>query len=173
MTKLLEHLKKFKDGRLKIIYIELEKFENDLHVDNRGTLGINDKNYLQSIPLEKTSLIKKHYRRTINNGLCIIINQIYFKKEVLMIFIQRWKYILYSILYRYKILSSQYETRYGTEADCITLSETFKVFGFKVEVLENLEKNKMLKKIKNISKDYGKKYDCLFLCILSHGYKGK
>jgi len=31
----------------------------------------------------------------------------------------------------------------------------------------------MLEKIKNISKDHGNKYDCLFLCILSHGYKGK
>jgi len=31
----------------------------------------------------------------------------------------------------------------------------------------------MLEKIKNISKDHGNKYDCLFPCILSHGYKGK
>lgn len=67
----------------------------------------------------------------------------------------------------------QYETRYGTEADCITLSETFKAFGFKIEILQNLKKNEMLEKIKNISKDHGKKYDCLFLCILSHGYKGE
>lgn len=31
----------------------------------------------------------------------------------------------------------------------------------------------MLEKMKNISKDHGNNYDCLFLCILSHGYKGK
>ncbi|KYN22703.1 Caspase-10 [Trachymyrmex cornetzi] len=66
----------------------------------------------------------------------------------------------------------QYETRFGTRADSINLSETFKIFGFKVEILQNLKKNEMLEKIKNISKDYGIKYDCLFLCILSHGYKG-
>lgn len=165
-------MKKFKDGGLKIICIELEKFENDLHVvDNGGTLGINDKNYLQLIPPEEIFLTKKHYRRTINNGLCIIINQMYFKKEVLILF--RDENIFYNILYRYKILCSQYETRYGTKADCNTLSKTFKAFGFKVEVLENLEKSKMLEKIRNISRDHGKMYDCLFLCILSHGYEGK
>ncbi|KYM80454.1 Caspase-8 [Atta colombica] len=96
MKKLLKHLKKFEDGHIKIICMELEKFENGL----------------------------------------------------------------------------RYETRFGTSADSINLSETFQTFGFKVEILQNLKKNEMLEKIKNISKNYGIKYDCLFLCILSHGYKG-
>ncbi|KYQ51842.1 Caspase-3 [Trachymyrmex zeteki] len=96
MKKLLKHLKKFEDGHIKIICMEMEKFENGLH----------------------------------------------------------------------------YETRFGTRADCINLSETFKTFGFRVEIFQNLKKNEILEKIKNISKDYGIKYDCLFLCILSHGYKG-
>lgn len=82
----------------------------------------------------------------INNGLCIIINQIYFEKE--------------------------YETRFGTSTDCNNLSDTFKSFGFKIKIFENLKKKEMLEKIKNITKDHGNKYDCLFLCILSHGYKG-
>ncbi|XP_018397729.1 PREDICTED: caspase-10-like [Cyphomyrmex costatus] len=66
----------------------------------------------------------------------------------------------------------EYETRFGTTADCINLSETLKIFGFRVEILQNLKKNEMLEKMKNISKNYDEKYDCLFLCILSHGYKG-
>lgn len=89
-------MKKFEDGRLKIICIELETFENDLHVDNRGILGINNKNYLQSIPLEETSLTERHYKRTINNGLCIIINQICFRKEVLFLIIFRNKNRFYN-----------------------------------------------------------------------------
>ncbi|XP_071637620.1 caspase-8 isoform X1 [Temnothorax longispinosus] len=153
MKKLLKHLKKFKDGRLKIICIELEKLENNLHVvDNCGTLGCMiksayDKNYLQLTPPEVSSRTERHhYTRTINSGLCIIINQEHFQKE--------------------------YEKRCGTKADCITLSKTFKAFGFKVEVLQDLKKSEMLEKIRNISKNHGKKYDCLFLCILSHGYEG-
>ncbi|XP_024879885.1 caspase-3-like isoform X1 [Temnothorax curvispinosus] len=105
-----------------------------------------DKNYLQLTPPEVSSCTERHhYTRTINSGLCIIINQEHFQKE--------------------------YEKRCGTKADCITLSKTFKAFGFKVEVLQDLKKSEMLEKIRNISKDHGKKYDCLFLCILSHGYE--
>jgi len=86
MKKLLKHLKKFEDGHLKIIYIELEKFENNPHVvDNRGTLKTSDKNYLQSSPPEEPSLTECHHFRTINSGLCIIINQMYFGKEVLVL----------------------------------------------------------------------------------------
>lgn len=80
-------MKKFEDGHLKIICIELEKFENNRHVvDNRGTLKTNDKSYLQSSPPEEPSLTESHhFRKIINSGLCIIINQIYFRKEVLLL----------------------------------------------------------------------------------------
>ncbi|KAL0113490.1 hypothetical protein PUN28_012562 [Cardiocondyla obscurior] len=146
--RLLKHLKEmFEDGHLKIICLELEELENNLYVDNLRTVETNDKNYLQLSSPEKLSLSKKHIdKRIINNGLCIIINQKYFGKE--------------------------YETRCGTEADCSNLHETFKTFGFKVEIFHNLKKGEILETIKNISKNYGNKYDCLFLCILSHGYEG-
>ncbi|XP_011706228.1 PREDICTED: caspase-8 [Wasmannia auropunctata] len=148
IKKLLKHLKEFNNGHLKIICMELEQFENV--VDNCGTFGTSNENYLKSTSSAESSLIKEHHYRkkiqSINSGLCIIINQMYFEKE--------------------------YETRFGTNADCISLSETFESFGFRIEILQNLKKNTMLEKIKNISRDYGKTYDCLFLCILSHGYKG-
>ncbi|KAL6438785.1 hypothetical protein ACFW04_004643 [Cataglyphis niger] len=148
MEKLLKHLKKFED--LKIISIDLEKFENRLHVvDTHGNFGTNDKNYLHPIFLEQSFHAEKNNKKKIqpiNNGLCIIINQIFFRKE--------------------------YDTRFGSSTDCNNLSETFQAFGFKIEIFENLEKKEMLEKIKNIAKDYGNKYDCLFLCILSHGYRG-
>ncbi|XP_025995453.2 caspase-8 isoform X2 [Solenopsis invicta] len=147
MKNLLKHLETFEDGHLRIICMDLQKFENSLHVsDNRKTIGTNDKNYLTSP--EELSFIERycHGKKIINSGLCIIINQINFKKE--------------------------YETRHGTRADSNNLSETLKIFGFKVETLQDLKKSEILEKIRNISKDHGNEYDCLFLCILSHGYKG-
>lgn len=39
-------------------------------------------------------------------------------------------------------------------------------------IFNDLVKEEMLEKIKNIPKEHGNKYDCLFLCILSHGCKG-
>ncbi|XP_036141431.1 caspase-8 isoform X3 [Monomorium pharaonis] len=149
MKNLLKHLQTLKNGYLRIICMDLEKFENSLHVvDNRRTCGTNNENYLQSTLPEELSHIERHYygKKIINSGLCIIINQMNFRKE--------------------------YETRHGTKADSNHLSETFKTFGFKTEIHQDLKKSKMLEKIRNISKDYGNKYDCLFLCILSHGYKG-
>lgn len=87
MKKLLKHLKEFENDHLKIICMELEKFENHLHVvDNRGTFGTNDKNYLQHS--EESSVTERHYKKkiqSINSGLCIIINQINFGKEVLLL----------------------------------------------------------------------------------------
>ncbi|XP_025163169.1 caspase-10-like isoform X2 [Harpegnathos saltator] len=131
--------------------MDLEKLENHLHVvDTHGMLDMNNKSYLQLISLQETSFAEKYYYikkiRPINNGLCIIINQMYFGEE--------------------------YEARYGTNADCANLSETFQAFGFKVYLFENLKKKDMLEKIKNIPNEYGINYDCLFFCILSHGYKG-
>lgn len=97
MEKLLKHLKKFED--LKIISMDLEKFENRLHVvDTRGNFGTNDKNYLHPISLREPFLTEKNNNKKIqliNNGLCIIINQIYFEKEVLYYL----SYIIYYIIY--------------------------------------------------------------------------
>lgn len=85
MEKLLKHLKKFED--LKIISIDLKRFENRLHVvDTHGNFGTNDKNNLHPIFLEQSFHAEKNNKKKIqliNNGLCIIINQIYFRKEVL------------------------------------------------------------------------------------------
>ncbi|XP_029157993.1 caspase-8-like [Nylanderia fulva] len=146
MEKLLKHLEKFKD--LKIISLNLEKFENRLHVDIHGKTGANDKNYVHSNFPTEPSLAENNKEKIqiINNGLCVIINQKSFGRE--------------------------YETRLGTDADCINLSKTFKAFGFQVKIYKNLKRKEMIETIKNIPKDYGNKYDCLLLCILSHGYKG-
>lgn len=67
----------------------------------------------------------------------------------------------------------QFETRDGTDSDENKLSETFKSFGFTVKILNNLKKHQMLKKLKDIPKEYGTDYDCIFVCILSHGCKGE
>jgi len=84
LERLLKHLKRFDD--LRMICLDLENFENHLHiVDTHEIFDINNKNS-QSILLEESSFTERHhYRkniRSINNGLCIIINQIYFREEV-------------------------------------------------------------------------------------------
>ena len=85
--------------------------------------------------------------RKLNNGLCIIISQMRFSGQ-------------------------QFETRFGTVADRMKLSETFQKFGFTIEVFENLTKDEILTTLENIPKDFGTDYDCIFVCILSHGCKG-
>ncbi|RLU27033.1 hypothetical protein DMN91_000832 [Ooceraea biroi] len=149
LIRLLKHLASF--ANLQTICWDLEKFDNHLHVvDTCRTFEINNKNYSESISLEEPSLTERNcYRkniRAINSGLCIIINQMDFRTE--------------------------YETRYGTNADCASLSETFQAFGFTVCKHENLVRKEILKKISNIPKDHGNTFDCMFLCILSHGYTG-
>lgn len=53
------------------------------------------------------------------------------------------------------------------------LSETFQRFGFTIEVFNDLTKDEILTTLENIPKDFGTDYDCIFVCILSHGCKGK
>lgn len=84
---LLKHFsKEFEDS--KIICLDLKKFENSLNVvDTHGSFETNDKN-LQLMSLEEQSLTEGHCeKKLINNGLCVIINQMYFEKEVMMIHI--------------------------------------------------------------------------------------
>jgi len=87
MKKLLKHLKGFVDGDIKIICMELE-IENSLHIgDNHKTFLTSDENYLQSTFSKGSFTEGHHYRKRIqiiNSGLCIIINQMYFTKEVLL-----------------------------------------------------------------------------------------
>jgi hypothetical protein len=79
MKNLLKHLEKFEDS--KIICLNLKTFENSLNVvDTHGTLGTSDKNNPQSISLEEQSFTEGHSyceKKIINNGLCVIINQMY------------------------------------------------------------------------------------------------
>ena len=67
----------------------------------------------------------------------------------------------------------QFEIRFGNAKDCKTLSETFKRFGFTVKQFNNLTEDEILTTLENIPKDFGTNYDCIFLCILSHGCKGE
>lgn len=88
MKKLLKHLEKFED--VKLISFDLEKFENRLHADIHGSFGTNDKNYLRSNVPRRPSLTEENHKeeiQIINNGLCIIINQMYFGEEVYIILI--------------------------------------------------------------------------------------
>ncbi|XP_014612229.1 PREDICTED: caspase-8-like [Polistes canadensis] len=146
LKNLLKHLKTFDD--VELITLDLAKYDgHHLHSSSADTSenvcsiqNFNKSNVMEIENNEKSI-------RKIKKGLCVIINQMYFR-------------------------GSQYETRYGTNADSNKLSKTFKGFGFAVHILEDLKKNDMLLNIRNLSKLFGSDYDCIFVCILSHGCKG-
>ncbi|KAK2581875.1 hypothetical protein KPH14_002337 [Odynerus spinipes] len=142
LKNLLKHLKTFED--LESIIIDLKQFDSDQSTSNIGVSG-EASSLAHQANLTETDAKKKI--RRINKGLCVIINQMYFQ-------------------------GSQYETRFGTNADSAELCKTFKGFGFTVYVFDDLKGNDMLLNIRNIPKQFGSDYDCIFLCILSHGYKG-
>lgn len=80
---------------------------------------------------------------------------------------------MHIIYFTYIIFLFQYEIRFGTETDCMKLLETFKGFNFITKEFNNLKKDEILKMLEDIPKIFGVDYDCIFVCILSHGYEGK
>lgn len=148
LENLLKHLKKIED--LESIYDDLKNHEN--HRDVLDIQHINtsiNTSQLQTffIKEHKISLNNEENIRKIKKGLCIIINQMFFMGE-------------------------KYEIRFGTETDCMKLLETFKGFNFITKEFNNLKKDEILKMLEDIPKTFGVDYDCIFVCILSHGYEG-
>ncbi|XP_076376993.1 caspase-8 Dredd [Megalopta genalis] len=144
---LLRHLKKFDD--LILFYDDLEIYQNRQNVLDNQNLSFSSTPRLKFTTTQEISFPNGTGEsvKRLEKGLCIIINEMCFAGH-------------------------KYETRFGTLADCTKLSETFKGFGFTVDKLENLKKHEICKTLENIPKKYGISYDCLFLCILSHGCKG-
>ncbi|KOC69706.1 Caspase-8 [Habropoda laboriosa] len=148
LKNLLKHIKRFDD--LELIYEDLKNHENhqnmlDIqHVHSANTVWLQTFSMREGVQV--LSNIEKDIKK-LNKGLCVIINQMYF-------------------------VNKKFETRFGTSADCKKLLETFQGFGFTVEVLSNLKKDEILQKLEDIPKEFGTDYDCIFLCILSHGTKG-
>ncbi|CAL7944811.1 unnamed protein product [Xylocopa violacea] len=147
LKNLLKHLKTFDE--LDLICEDLKKYECQQNVLD---IPYNSATIAQLKPFSmrqgiNMSNIEEEEIKTLNKGLCIIINQMYFAGQ-------------------------KFETRFGTIADCLKLSETFKGIGFTIEVFSNLKKDEILKKLEDIPKEFGIDYDCIFVCILTHGYKG-
>lgn len=139
---LLKHLNAFDD--IKPIIRDLKCYDRNRNISSAGT-------FEEATSFCQTNVIEPGYSdkriRKIKKGLCVIINEINFR-------------------------GLQYETRFGTTVDADALLKTFKGFGFTVDIVENLTKREILSTIGNLSKQFGCDYDCIFLCILSHGYKG-
>lgn len=140
---LLKHLKGFDDTD-HLIMEDLKECNRDQNVSSLSASEEAPRGALEN----QTNVIEvEKNMRKIKKGLCVIINQIYF-------------------------YGSQYEMRHGTRADADKLSKTFRGLGFTVSVIDNLTKHQMLSYIRDLSKQFGCDYDCIFLCILSHGYEG-
>ncbi|XP_076646994.1 caspase-8 Dredd [Halictus rubicundus] len=147
LKKLLRHIKRFND--LIVIYEALEAYENNQNVLDNQNISSSSSSQLKFTTTRNISLFNRTEEsvKRLEKGRCIIISQMSF-------------------------LGKKYETRFGTSADCAKLSETFNGFGFAVDILNNLKKHEILQTLENIPKTFEPNYDCLFLCILSHGYKG-
>ncbi|XP_076301866.1 caspase-8 Dredd [Lasioglossum baleicum] len=147
LKKLLQHIKRFND--LIVIYDALESYQNNQNVLDNENISSSTTSWLKftlTRSVSSSNRIEDSVKR-LEKGRCIIISQMSF-------------------------VGGKYETRFGTSADCAKLSETFKGFGFAVDILRNLKKDKILQTLEDIPKTFEPDYDCLFLCILSHGYKG-
>ncbi|XP_033349218.1 caspase-8-like [Bombus vosnesenskii] len=149
LENLLKHLKIFKD--LEHIYEDLKKYENHQNVLDTQRTNSTSISQIQTFSMREEESVLSDVEgediRKLNNGLCIIISQMRFSGQ-------------------------QFETRFGTVADRMKLSETFQRFGFTIEVFNDLTKDEILTTLENIPKDFGTDYDCIFVCILSHGCKG-
>ncbi|KAK9303168.1 hypothetical protein QLX08_005109 [Tetragonisca angustula] len=145
LKNLLKHLKTLED--LELICEDLKKRENHQNVlDTQHSLNTS---HIRESFMEESSIlsVEENDIRKLNSGLCIIISQMFFEDR-------------------------KFEIRFGNAKDCKTLSETFKRFGFTVKQFNNLTEDEILTTLENIPKDFGTNYDCIFLCILSHGCKG-
>lgn len=144
--KLLKHLKIFED--LELIIIDLEQCNTDESKPNSNKMSNSSTLQEASSATYKPDIedVKPKIRK-INKGLCIIINVMRFE-------------------------GSQYELRLGSGEDVNKLNNTFKGLGFHVYIHQNLKGNDIITTIKNITQQHGSDYDCIFLCLLSHGYEG-
>ncbi|KAL2713498.1 caspase-8 [Vespula squamosa] len=141
---LLKHLNAFED--IKLIIEDLKYCDRNQNISKGGTSeGASSFSYYSNNVIEAGD--REESVRKIKKGLCVIINQINFR-------------------------GSEYETRFGTIVDADILLKTFEGFGFTVHKIEDLTKHEILSTIRNLSKHFGCDYDCIFLCILSHGYEG-
>ena len=69
-----------------------------------------------------------------------------------------------------EIFFSQYETRDGSDKDRDKLERTFTGMGFDVKITENASKAEIFKLFEKLNNNFDvKTYDCLVVCILSHG----
>ncbi|RZC35230.1 caspase-8 [Asbolus verrucosus] len=99
-----------------------------------------------------------------NPGVCLIINQEYFYTEPS----KKYK----DLLPKYENnQGNKLENRVGTQKDKEDLEATFKMFGFKTEVVENLIHTDVIKKIDEVIQNVTVE-SSLFICIMSHGDQG-
>ncbi|XP_066603184.1 caspase-8-like [Prorops nasuta] len=135
----------FNDVNIKNLYENLKKL-------NLANIICEDLKQQESV-LNNIRMVPTHFKNLYNikKGLCIIINEKLF-------------------------LGPQYKDRYGTNFDCENLKKTFKGLGFEVCIYNDIKREKLINIMENLQdKIYENPkdpYDCLFFCILTHGYNG-
>jgi hypothetical protein len=64
-------------------------------------------------------------------------------------------------------------TRVGTDVDAANLQQTFGYLGFLTAVLHDQGTDEMLSNLREMAHHDHKNYDCMVVCILTHGVQGK
>lgn len=125
--------------------------------DNRNTVSHERPKSIESINLHDMSLGNYRIRRN-KAGILLIINQQTFNRET-------------DLSLQEYLPDKDLEVRTGTDQDEIRLKIVFKALNYKVKVKANLTHSQIFEEIDKVV-DECKKYDSIFICVLSHGCDG-
>ncbi|XP_043476265.1 caspase-3-like [Leptopilina heterotoma] len=157
LKSLLEHLKAIQFDIDSAPYISLENWNEKERNNEVLIIPRNMQDNLQSLdnslPMDgcftetQFHIDVKHEDSIYDfeKGLCYIINEEQFDK---------------------------WSNRQGSQKDVQKLKETFEKFGFDIVIKENLTKQEIFDNLKSVSNYTKQDYDCVILCIMSHGEKG-
>ncbi|KAK0161189.1 hypothetical protein PV327_009687 [Microctonus hyperodae] len=150
LGKLLKHLKQ--QGQYDTpIYIDIEGYVRDnvkkIHFNNFKSHNDTQNNVSNAEKSQNTSDTLSEEDIFIKNGICLIINEVNFPH-------------------------TEYDSRESSTIDALNLKKTFNGMKFEVELYNDITAGEIIEILNKLNEINTKNYDCLVLCILSHGYPG-
>ena len=133
-------------------------------------LGNYDLNILSDISARQMieSMIQKQAEKRCN--LSAVISHAYFKRHPDFYELKGSKPGL-CIIINQRTFEDMPE-RNGTDVDRDSLEKTFKMFDFEIEIRENVMRTELFQYFLDVSKRNLDDYQCLVVCLLSHGEEG-
>ncbi|XP_051173442.1 caspase-8-like isoform X2 [Leptopilina boulardi] len=154
---LLQHLKKMHFDIDSKTYLSLENWNEREKRNEISKIPRNMQDALQS--LDNSLPMDDSFTETRVNKVVQNKDEIYDFKKGLCFIINEEKF------------DTRWGKREGSQKDVEKLKETFEKFGYDIIVEKNLTEKEIREKLKSLSNYTKKNYDCIVLCILSHGEK--